>query len=103
VAQEDTRQCQSTLPLPDRAPAPSPASGSEGEAPAASGAPCRSPPERAAPQESTPSARPSIPARREGPNNTDWIGWLIVLLAFLLVNCFLAIYCYWIFLPYPRW
>ena len=34
---------------------------------------------------------------------SDWIGWVIMIVAFLVVNCFLQIYCYWVFLPYPRW
>ena len=45
------------------------------------------------------------PAPDEDPQTrrSDWIGWVIMILAFLVVNCFLQIYCYWVFLPYPRW
>jgi len=51
--------------------------------------------------ETPPPAAPPAPAPRRG--RAAWIGWLIVILAFLAVNGFLQIYCYWIFLPYPRW
>lgn len=57
------------------------------------------------------SGRPSKPAQTQADppdesaqgNRTDWLGWVLVILVFLVVNCFLLIYCYWIFLPYPRW